>query len=161
MPEDVPARRASEPAAKAGERQGGLITLALLSLLVGAASGLVGALFRLVLEQADRLRDGAIAWAHGRAFVGLLLIIGVSAAATGLAAWLVRRHSPEAAGSGIPHVESVLNGDLPPASFLLLPVKFFGGLLAIGTGLALGREGPSVQMGASLAHLVGVVFRYS
>jgi CIC family chloride channel protein len=53
----------------------------------------------------------------------------------------------------------VLNGELPPAPFRLIPVKFFGGLLAIGTGLALGREGPSVQMGASLAHLVGVVFR--
>ena len=161
MREDVPASRASEPTAQSGERQGSLVVLALLSLLVGAASGLVGAVFRLTLEQGDRLRDTVLAWAHGRELVGLLLIIGVSAAATGLAAWLVRRHSPEAAGSGIPHVEAVLSGDLPPASFNLIPVKFFGGLLAIGTGLALGREGPSVQMGASLAHLVGVVFRRS
>jgi CIC family chloride channel protein len=161
MREDAPATRASEPAAQSGERQGSLVVLALLSLLVGAASGLVGAVFRLTLEQGDRLRDVVIAWAHGGELVGLLLIIGVSAAATGLAAWLVRRHSPEAAGSGIPHVEAVLNGDLPPASFKLIPVKFFGGLLAIGAGLALGREGPSVQMGASLAHLVGVIFRRS
>jgi hypothetical protein len=42
--------------------------------------------------------------------------------------------------------------------FLLIAVKFWGGLLAIGAGLALGREGPSVQMGASLAHLVGKTF---
>jgi CIC family chloride channel protein len=161
MPEDAPANRASEPAAQSGERQGSLVVLALLSLLVGAASGLVGAVFRLTLEQGDRLRDAVLTWAHSRELVGLLLIIGGSAAATGLAAWLVRHHSPEAAGSGIPHVEAVLNGDLPPASFRLLPVKFFGGLLAIGTGLALGREGPSVQMGASLAHLVGMVFRRS
>ena len=41
----------------------------------------------------------------------------------------------------------------------MVPVKFLGGLLAIGSGLALGREGPSVQMGASTAHLLGKLFR--
>jgi chloride channel protein, CIC family len=161
MPEDVPANRESELNAKSAEQQGSLVVLAFLSLLVGAVSGLVGAVFRLALEQADRFRGVLLAWAHRQESAGLLLIIGVSAAATGVAAWLVRRHSPQASGSGIPHVEAVLNGDVPPASFRLLPVKFFGGLLAIGAGLALGREGPSVQMGASLAHLVGVVFRRS
>ena len=48
---------------------------------------------------------------------------------------------------------------MPQAPFVLIPVKFFGGLLAIGAGLALGREGPSVQMGASVAHLVGKIFK--
>jgi CIC family chloride channel protein len=74
---------------------------------------------------------------------------------------LVRRYSPYASGSGIPHVEAVLHGELPPAPYRLIPVKFFGGLLAIGSGLALGREGPSVQMGASLSHLVGTICRRS
>src|SRR5262249_53571975 len=69
--------------------------------------------------------------------------------------------SREASGSGIPHVEAVLHRELPQAPYPLIPVKFVGGLLAIGSGLALGREGPSVQMGASLAHLLGRVFRSS
>ena len=155
----MPTDHEPERNAKSAERQGSLVALALLSLLAGAAAGLLGAVFRLALGQADRFRDAALGWAHDREVAGLLLIIGVSAAATGLAAWLVRRHAPQASGSGIPHVEAVLNGDLPPAPFRLIPVKFFGGLLAIGAGLALGREGPSVQMGASLAHLLAVVFR--
>src|SRR5262249_8975047 len=103
--------------------------------------------------------DAAIAWADGEGFAGLVLVTATCAGATAVAAWLVRRFSPYASGSGIPHVEAVLHGELPQAPFRLIPVKFFGGLLAIGSGLALGREGPSVQMGASLAHLVGKVFR--
>jgi len=145
------------------ESQGGgsLLALALLALVAGALAGLVGAIFRLSLNQADRLRDAMIQWAHGREAVGFLFVIAACAAATALAAWLVRHFSPHASGSGIPHVEAVLRGKLPPAPFLLIPVKFLGGVLAIGTGLALGREGPTVQMGASLAHLVGKIFRRS
>jgi CIC family chloride channel protein len=90
-----------------------------------------------------------------------LVVLALCAGATALAAWLVRRFSPHASGSGIPHVEAVLRGELPPAAFRLIPVKFVGGVLAIGAGLALGREGPTVQMGASLAHVVGRIFRRS
>ena len=146
-------------AAESAESPGGLFSLALLSLLAGAAAGLVGAVFRLSLDRADRWRDALIGWAHAENFVGLLLVIAICAAATGIAAWLVRRYSPQATGSGIPHVEAVLSGELPQAPYRLIPVKFVGGVLAIGSGLALGREGPSVQMGSSTAHLIGKVFR--
>jgi CIC family chloride channel protein len=139
----------------AASGQGNLLVLALLALAVGAASGLIGALFRLSLEWADKTRDQWIAWAHGGSFAGLLVVIGVSAAAVAIAAWLVRRFAPHASGSGIPHVEAVLQGELPPAPLRLILVKFIGGFLAIGFGLALGREGPSVQMGANLGNLIG------
>jgi CIC family chloride channel protein len=131
----------------------------MLSLLVGAASGLVGAVFRLSLEQADQWRNALIDWAHGESLAGFLLVIAACATATGVAAWLVRRFFPHASGSGIPHVEAVLNEEMPPAPFRMIPVKFLGGLLAIGSGQALGREGPSVQMGAGVAHKLGQLFR--
>jgi chloride channel protein, CIC family len=140
---------------KPSKGYGNLLVLSVLAPIVGAVSGLVGALFRLALTVADRFRGFAIAWAQGNKLAGFLVIVGGCAGAVALAAWLVRRFSPYASGSGIPQVEAILEDKLPPTPPRLLFVKFFGGLLAIGSGLALGREGPSVQMGAAIADAVG------
>lgn len=146
-----------EAATAKKEWRGGthLVTLVLLSLLAGGVVGLVASLFRLALEWADARRVLVIAWAQGVPIWGLVAVVGACALAAAIAAWLVERFSPDSAGSGIPHVESVLQHDVPIAPWRLIPVKFVGGLLAIGSGLALGREGPSVQMGATIAHEVG------
>jgi CIC family chloride channel protein len=136
-----------------------LLGMAAVALIVGAATGCVGAIFRLTLAHADRLRDAIIAWAHGHAILGFPIVVGACAVATLVAAWLVRQFSPHASGSGIPHVEAVLNEQIPPAPFGLVPVKFLGGILAIGSGLALGREGPTVQMGAGIAVFAARVCR--
>ncbi|HXO92010.1 MAG TPA: H(+)/Cl(-) exchange transporter ClcA, partial [Stellaceae bacterium] len=147
----------SNPDARPEKGHGSLLVLALLAPLVGAAAGLLGAIFRLALEEADHFRDVLITWAHGEKLAGLLFVAAACAAACAVAAWLVRRVAPAASGSGIPHVEAVLEGEVPPAPPRLIPIKFFGGVLAIGSGLALGREGPSVQMGATIAHIVGKI----
>ena len=150
-------RGADEP-----EGEGGSLTLlTLLALVVGAMSGAGVACFMLLLERADRLRDALVVRAHAQGFEGFWLLILACAAATGAAASLVRRISPQASGSGIPQVEAVLNGEMPEAPFRIIPVKFIGGVLAIGSGLALGREGPSVHMAATLGHLIGKICRRS
>ena len=138
---------------------GSILVLAALALVVGAVSGFVGALFLLLLQRADRFRDALIVWAHSNAFAGFLVVSIACAAGAAVAAWLVRRYAPHASGSGIPHVEAVLNEEVPQAPFRIIPVKFVGGVLAIGSGLALGREGPTVQMAATIGHLVGKEFR--
>jgi chloride channel protein, CIC family len=52
-----------------GERHS-LLRLAATAFIVGAATGCVGAIFRLFLVHADRLRDSMITWAHGHAIGG-------------------------------------------------------------------------------------------
>jgi hypothetical protein len=50
-----------------------LFVLASLAFAVGGTSGLLGALFRLVLERTDRFRGAIIAWAHGKEIAGFAL----------------------------------------------------------------------------------------
>jgi len=117
--------------------------------LVGLLAGLLAIAFRGMLAGGDNLRNSLIAWAHHQPATGWACPVLFSAAGTGLAVFLVRRYAPEAAGSGIPHLEAVLHRyrELDWARVML--VKFFGGALAIGGGLALGREGPTVQLGGT------------
>jgi CIC family chloride channel protein len=103
------------------ERDGSLLALALLALIAGALAGLVDAIFRLMLAEADGARNPFIAWAHGRAPLGFAFVLAGCATASAVAAGLVRCYSPQAHGSGIPHVEAVLRRELPPAPFLLVP----------------------------------------
>ncbi|MGH7244782.1 MAG: ClC family H(+)/Cl(-) exchange transporter [Phycisphaerales bacterium] len=146
-----------EPVTAKKEWRGGahLIGLMFVSIGAGAVVGLVAASFRLALVWVEQRRVLALEWAQNVPIWGVIAAIGACALAAAVAAWLVERFSPDSAGSGIPHVESVLQHDVAIAPGRLIPVKFVGGLLAIGSGLALGREGPSVQMGATIAHEIG------
>ncbi len=128
--------------------------LAGLSVLLGLFVGLVTGLFRLSLAHSSDGREVMFDWAREQGLWMAPLPILTCATATGLAAWLVIRYSPFAVGSGIPSVKATVEGREPPEPLRLLPVKFIGGCLAMGSGLALGREGPSVQMGASLGVLL-------
>ena len=96
--------------------QRSLLILGALSLVVGVAAGFAGAAYRLCLSAADHWRDVIIAWAQGRALVGFFCVVALCGASAFVAAWLVRRFSPHASGSGIPHVESVLRGETPPSA---------------------------------------------
>ncbi len=156
--------RASAPSDRPGDPHGlgrpteqlGFVAAAT---LVGVLTGLTAASFRLLLDLAGRARGDLVRFAHLSPLPGLLLVMATCAAGTAAAAWLVHRVEPHTEGSGIPRVEAVVEGRTEPGRFRILPVKYVGGLLSIGSGLALGREGPSVQMGGNIAIIVSAALR--
>jgi len=84
-----------------------------------------------------------------------VLIIGSSL----IVGWLLNSFCREAAGSGIPQLKLVFWKDFGFIPFRVIWVKFIAGILSIGGGSSLGREGPSVQLagavGSNLAALAG------
>lgn len=138
------------------ERFAGFI---LTALVVGAVTGLVAASFRICLIQLGNHRRQWTAELHAVGWWCIIPFMLCCAAATALAAWLVHHVEPHAEGSGIPRVEGIVEGRIAPGRRRILPVKYVGALLAIGSGLALGREGPSVQMGGSVAVNIGRLTR--
>jgi chloride channel protein, CIC family len=138
-----------------------LFAVASLSVVVGAFTGGVGALFRVFLHTADGWRTNVIVRAHSWGLPGLVFVVLGIALISSLAAWMVSRFAPGASGSGIPDVEHQLKVGRFENPLPIVMVKFIGGVLAIGGGLVLGREGPTVQMGSDIGDLVGRAFRCS
>ena len=122
--------------------------LILEGIAVGSIVGLVIALFRIMIVKSDYARQMAVHMVKVRpvyAFAVLLLLV--------LVAWILDkliRFEPDISGSGIPQIEGELKGLEDQNWRKVLIAKFAGCVLAIGGGLALGREGPSIQLGGMI-----------
>lgn len=121
-------------------------------LAYAAATGLMVVAFTLLAEAAssgfEQLRSSDP--------LAIYLALAWTPALTMLLLWWTRRFAPAAAGSGIPQVVRALDDDIDAAQLKTLVslrlachkiLLVSGGMLA---GLSIGREGPTVQVGAGV-----------
>lgn len=121
-------------------------------IFVGIFGGLCISLFRFLLGEAEALRIYAynaflIPAVAKENFIPLCLW-AAALVVTGFLLYRMCLYAPMAGGSGIPQVKGVILGLYKMKWFRILWVKIIAGALGIGAGLSLGREGPSIQIGA-------------
>lgn len=133
------------------------IKLVLKSLLVGVITSIIVILYRFVLAYSEKIAfyiynfQKSNEWSIPLWFI-LLSVVGY------IVGKLVEKE-PLISGSGIPHVKGVMDGYLENRPPSVIINKFIGSTLSIVSGLSLGREGPSVQLGASTGDFLSKKFK--
>src|SRR5246127_4486131 len=144
-------------------RPTGLFRLSLIAIFVGIVTGFGAIAFR-----------GLIGFIHNLFFLGRLSFFYDANSFTPPSPWgvfvilvpvlgalivtlLVTKFAPEARGHGVPEVMVAIyyaEGRIRP---VVAAVKSLASAVAIGTGSAVGREGPIIQIGASLGSTIGQI----
>ena len=127
----------------------------------GIAIGAVATAFRLLADHALVLQRALGERVHDVPVASWLVPIGLAALMVAASLEIVRRLAPEAAGSGVQEIEGALAGVRELRWWRVIPAKFAAGLLSLGAGLLLGREGPTIQIGGNLAQMFGRGLRLS
>ena len=166
-PASTPPARAAGPQAAGEESRLGVLALCGLALIVGVATGLGAVVLRDLIGLVHNVfYNGVLSYHYDAnlleapsrfgAFVALSPIVGGL-----IVVFLVLRFAPEAKGHGVPEVmDSVFykRGDIRG---VVAVVKSLASALSIGSGAAVGREGPIIQIGAALGSTFARTLRLS
>ncbi len=124
-----------------------------LTIIIGILAGLAAVLFTLAIKGTTYLLFGM-----APSNLRYILVPTLMSLVTG---FLLARFFPEARGSGVPQTEAAYHLHQGHVPGRVAFGKFVTGVLCIGSGHSMGREGPSVQIGAGIASSIGKWFHLS
>ena len=144
-----------------------LLLVCLLAVLVGIVGGFGAVVFR-----------GLIAWVHNLLFLGHISAFYDSSLFTPMPPWggfvilvpvigalgvtfIVTKFAPEAKGHGVPEVMDAIYYNRGVIRPIVAVAKSLASALAIGSGAAVGREGPIIQIGSAFGSTIGQLIRMS
>ena len=131
--------------------------LVLKGLLVGILTSFVVVLYRFALSYAEELSFFIYSFIKARKYLILVWFIILI-----ILAFLIGKlidKEPYISGSGIPQVKGIMGGYIKNRPFSIILNKFIGGTLCIISGLSLGREGPSIQLGTCVGDIISKKFK--
>jgi CIC family chloride channel protein len=117
------------------------------TLLIGAFVGLTVVAFIVLTERFGARIDATVAAAWRRLVVPIVGSLSMG--------FLLYKYFPDARGSGVPQTKAALFARGGYISLRTVLGKFFCTSATLASGIPLGREGPSVQVGAGIASLLG------
>ena len=151
--------------AEAAVRQLKLLPLSLLALVVGIVTGIGAVVFRGLIGLVHNvLFLGRFAFAYDASLFtpynpwGAAVILVPVIGGLGVT-WIVSNFAPEAKGHGVPEVMDAIYYQRGVIRPVVAVVKSIASALAIGSGAAVGREGPIIQIGSALGSTLGQVVR--
>lgn len=115
----------------------------------GIGAGLAAVAFQLGITLV--YKNGLVALAGQSKLTFVLGSLGITLVSSLIVGLLLNLFCPVAAGSGIPQMKLAFWKDFGAVPFRVAWVKFVAGVISIGGGTSLGREGPSVQLGGAIA----------
>ena len=124
-----------------------------LTIIIAVLAGLAAVLFTLAIRGINYALFGV-----APSYLRYILVPTLMSLFTG---FLLVKFFPDARGSGVPQTEAAYHLNQGNIPFRTAFGKFLTGALCIGSGHSMGREGPSVQIGAGIASSIGRWFRLS
>ena len=125
--------------------------------IVGILAGIVGVVYRLLLSYGEKMAYFVVDYIknntlHLCIWIVCVLIIGFIISK-------LLKYESYISGSGIPQVEAEMIDQIDEKWYKVILAKMVAGTLSIVGGLSLGREGPSIQLGAMVGKGLASAFK--